>query len=63
VDTGKTITSLTGTRILLGAMGKDSSRLTLTQMQQYIIDNNLPNNCFGVDCVISINFKISPTSY
>jgi hypothetical protein len=43
VDTGKTITSLTGTRILLGAMGKDSSRLTLTQMQQYIIDNNLPN--------------------
>jgi hypothetical protein len=28
VDTGKTITSLTGTRILLGAMGKDSSRLT-----------------------------------
>jgi hypothetical protein len=43
VDTGKTITSLTGTRILLGAMGKDSSRLTLTQMQQYITDNNLPN--------------------
>jgi hypothetical protein len=24
-------------------MGKDSSRLTLTQMQQYITDNNLPN--------------------
>ncbi len=40
---GKTITSPTNTRILLGAMGKDSSRLTLAQMQQYITDNNLPN--------------------
>jgi hypothetical protein len=29
--------------ILLGAMGEDSSRLTLAQMQQYITDNNLPN--------------------
>jgi hypothetical protein len=104
VDTGKTITSLTGTRILLGAMGKDSSRLTLAQMQRYITDNNLPNKssdtsttgdiydyvveglsagattvvlvelttaipiigascaCFGVNCVTSINFKISPAS-
>ncbi len=40
---GKTITSPTNTRILLGAMGEDSSRLTLAQMQQYITDNNLPN--------------------
>jgi hypothetical protein len=24
-------------------MGKDSSRLTLAEMQQYITDNNLPN--------------------
>ncbi|CAC9615803.1 hypothetical protein [uncultured Gammaproteobacteria bacterium] len=40
---GKTITSPTNTRILLGAMGEDSSRLTLTQMQQHITDNNLPN--------------------
>jgi hypothetical protein len=24
-------------------MGEDSSRLTLTQMQQHITDNNLPN--------------------
>ena len=32
----KTITSLAGTRILLGAMGKDSGRLTLPQMKDYI---------------------------
>jgi hypothetical protein len=31
---GKTITSLAGTRILLGAMGKDSGRLTLAQMKE-----------------------------
>jgi 2C-methyl-D-erythritol 2,4-cyclodiphosphate synthase len=38
---GKTITSLAGTRILLGAMGKDSGRLTLAQMKEYIeLDSN-----------------------
>jgi 2C-methyl-D-erythritol 2,4-cyclodiphosphate synthase len=37
----KTITSLAGTRILLGAMGKDSGRLTLAQMKEYIeLDSN-----------------------
>ncbi|OIR23800.1 cadherin repeat domain-containing protein [Bathymodiolus thermophilus thioautotrophic gill symbiont] len=37
--TNKKITSLANTRILLGAMGKDSGLLTLEQMKEYIQNN------------------------
>ncbi|AYQ57339.1 hypothetical protein MS2017_1659 [Bathymodiolus thermophilus thioautotrophic gill symbiont] len=39
--TGKTITSLENTRILLGVMGKDSGRLTFGQMKGYMEDNHM----------------------
>ncbi|WP_202752512.1 JDVT-CTERM domain-containing protein [Bathymodiolus thermophilus thioautotrophic gill symbiont] len=41
---GKTMTSLGDTRILLGAMGKDSGRLTLDRIKQHITDNHLTEN-------------------
>jgi hypothetical protein len=45
--TDKKITSPVDTRILLGVMGKmgkDSGRLTLTQMETYVTGNNLTDN-------------------
>ncbi|CAC9593773.1 hypothetical protein [uncultured Gammaproteobacteria bacterium] len=45
--TNKKITSPVDTRILLGVMGKmgkDSGRLTLTQMETYVTGNNLTDN-------------------
>jgi hypothetical protein len=44
VGEGKAIISPTGTRILLGAMGKDSGRLTLDQMKAYTTANGSTDN-------------------
>jgi len=43
VGKDKKITSKLGTRLLFGAMGKDSVYLTLDQMKQYIANNALPD--------------------